>query len=307
MKYLFFALLFLSPIYGAETTPESVESILEKYKDIKEEIKDLKAIVKTSDAIVYADVALEYPVHKLRRGQSLKLANFEVKLENVFPVLINGGVGYVRGGDIRIQKRFSKESASKLKEHNIDYQYEEIITKLDGRTNLVVKIDSFSPGSNWSDFNDLAGDRNQGIKAYQFLVEFHPKNEQFSFSVGTGFYKTEQQIIRLNTWVFEGQLSYSPIKWEFFQWDFQVGGGFSSGINIEISGIEGINKGYLYSWNIGTTVRIFPESKIGALVGVNYKSWSISGMKDVVVPSRLLVDLNGFAGADFFFGLSYKF
>lgn len=307
MKYFLFSLLLLSPLYAADPPKESVETILAKYKDIKEEIKDLKAVVKTTDAIVYADVGLEYPVHSLKKGHELKLASFEVKTENVFPILINGGVGYIRGGDIKIQKRFSNESASKLDQHNIDYQFEEMVTTLDGRTNLLVKIDSFSAGSNWSDFNELAGDINQGIKAYQFLVEFHPRNENFGFGVGTGFYSSEQAIININAWLFEGQISYSPIKWDAFQWDFQIGGGFSSGLNIEIAGIEGINKGYLYSWNIGTTIRILPESKIGALLGINYKSWSISGMKDVVLPNRLLVDLNGFAGADFFFGLSYKF
>jgi hypothetical protein len=307
MKYFLLSLLLLSPIYAADPPLESVQSILDKYKDIKEEIKDLKAVVKTDDAVIYADVGLEYPVHTLRKGQSLKLANFEVKTENVFPILINGGVGYIRGGDISIQKRFSNESASKLNDHNIDYQFEEFVTKLDGRTNLLVKIDSFSPGPNWSDFNELVGDTNQGIKAYQFLVEFHPRNEKFAFGVGTGFYSSKQAIININTWLFEGQISYSPIKWDAFQWDFQLGAGFSSGINIEIAGIEGINKGYLYSWNIGTSIRILPESKIGAILGVNYKSWNISGMKEVLLPNSLLVDLNGFAGVDLFFGLSYKF
>ncbi len=307
MKYILFSLLLLSPIYGSEAPLESVDSILEKYKDISQEIKELKAVVKTTTGILYADVGLEYPVHSLRKGEILNLANFEVKTENVYPILINGGVGYVKGGDITIQKRFSNQSASKLTDHKIDYQFEEIVTKLNGRTNLLIKIDSFSPGPNWSDFNELAGDVNQGIKAYQFLVEFHPRNERFAFGIGTGFYSSKQEIININSWVFEGQLSYSPLKWEIFQWDFQIGGGFSSGINIEIKDIEGVNKGYLYSWNIGTTVRILPESKIGGVLGVNYKSWSISGMKDIVLPSRLLVDLNGFAGTDFFFGLSYKF
>lgn len=307
MKYFLLSLLLCSPISGAELPQESTQTILDRYKNIREELKDLKAIIKTKDAIVYADVGLNYPVHKLRKGQSYRLADFEVKTENVFPILINGGVGYVRGGDIEIQKRFSNQSASKLNEHNIDYQYEEIVTKLDGRTNLLIKLNSFSPGSNWSDFNDQAGDSNQGIKAYQFLVEFHPKKEKFSFGVGTGIYKTKQKVINLSTWVLEGQISYSPFKWEAFQWDFQIGAGFSSGINIEITGIEGVNKGYLYSWNLGTTLRLFPESKIGGLIGANYRSWSISGMKEVVMPNRLLVDLNGFSGSEFFFGLSYKF
>lgn len=300
-------LLFSSTIFASDNSENSVPNILEKYKNIKEEMKDRKAIVKTSDAIIFADVGLNYPVHKIRKGRVLKLANFEVKLENVFPVLINGGVGYIRSGDIDIQKVFSVQSASRLEQHNVDFMYEENVSRLEGRKDILIKRVSFNAGTNWTEFSDLAGDTAEAITGYQFLVEFHPRAESFGFGVGPSYYKVEQEKVKMSTWALEGQVNYSPIKWRLFQWDLHLGAGFSSGLDIELDQIDGVNKGYFYSWNIGTAIRILPDYKIGGIIGVNYRTWNISGMKDVVFPDAVVADLNGFSGADIFFGLSYKF
>ncbi len=300
-------LLLSSGLWAQEPEPSSVKDILKKYKNIRQEIKDRKAIIKTNDAIIFADVGLRYPVHEIAKGTLINLANFEVKLENVFPVLINGGVGYIRAGDIEVQKIFSNRAASRLDQHSVDYQFQKSASTLDGRTNFVAKYANFSPGTNWSDFNDLAGDSAQSITGYQFLVEFHPRNKKIGFGVGPSIYKVEQSKISMSTWAFEGQLFYSPAKWDFFQWDINVGAGFSSGITIEITGVEGVNSGYFYSWNIGTSLRFLPDYKIGGILGFNYRTWNISGMKDVVFQNGTLADLNGFSGSDFFLGLTYKF
>lgn len=270
-------------------------------------MKDRKAIVINNSGVVFADVGLEYPVHKLRKGQVLRLANFEVKLENVFPVLINGGVAYVRAGDIKVQKVFSTQAASRLDQHNVDFMYEENISKFDGRKNLLVKYVSFNGGTNWSDFSDLAGDISKNITGYQFLVELHPRGEKFGFGVGPSYYQVQQSKVKLSTWALEGQANYSPIKWRLFQWDIHFGLGFSSGLDIEVNSVEGTNKGYFYSWNVGTAIRILPDYKLGGIIGLNYRTWNISGMKDVIFEDNTVADLNGFSGADIFFGLSYKF
>lgn len=300
-------LLIPSVIWGQEPTGESVEDIVAKYKNIKEEIKDRKAEVVTTDAILYADILFNYPVHKLRKGEILPLANFEVKMENVYPVLVNGGVGYVRGGDIRIQKVFENKTASSLDQHSVDYQFEETMSNLDGRTNFVGKISSFAPGSNWSDFSDNAGDREEDIKSFQFMVEFHPRKENFGFGVGPAYYVLEQESISMDTWVFEGQAYWSPAKWRAFQWDIQIGAGFTSGLDIVIKDVEGVNKGYMYSWNLGTSLRFLPDYQFGGIIGANYRTWNISGMKDVVFPNGSRVDLNGFSGSEIYLGLTYKF
>lgn len=307
MFKLIIILLLPSVLWAQDPEQTSIKNILKKYKTIREEIVDRTAIVRTTDAIVFADVGLNYPVHNLKKGEVLKLANFEVKLENVFPVLINGGVGYVRAGDINVQKIFSNQAASRLDQHNVDFMYEESISRLDGRTNFVFKYANFNAGTNWADFSDLAGDTAGGIKGYQFLIEFHPRNEWFGFGIGPSLYTAEQESIKLSTWAFEGQFFYSPAKWRLFQWDINFGVGFSSGLKISIQSIEGTNTGYFYSWNIGSSIRIFPDYKLGGILGFNYKTWSISGMKEVVFQDGTLADLNGFSGSDFYLGMTYKF
>ena len=307
MKQLLFLLLIPSVLLAQDQPAPNIKNILSKYKNIKEEMRDRKAIVTQTDGVIFADVGLNYPVHKLEKGQVLNLADWEVKIENVFPVLINGGVGYVRAGDIKVQKVFSSQAASRLKEHNIDFLYEEHITNLDGRTSLLVKYDSFSPGKEWSNFNELAGDRNDGLKGYQFLIEFQPRGENMGFGIGPSHYKADQSVIKLSTWAIEGQAYFSPARWSLFQWDLHVGGGFSSGLTIEVEGVEGVNTGYFYSYNVGTTVRILPDYKIGGVIGANYRVWKISGMKEVIFPGGGISDLNGLSGTDFFIGLSYKF
>lgn len=308
MFKLIFPLLFSSVLVATESpTGPSHAKPLNKYKTIKEEVNDRKATVKTTDAIIFADVGLKYPVHKVKQGQVLYLAAFEVKFENVFAVLINGGVAYIRAGDIEIQKVFSSQSSPKLKSHNIDYQFEEMPTRRQGRSNILARYVSFTPGTRWADFNKSANDTAAPITGLQLLVEFHPKDNFFGFGIGSSYYSTNQSKVDMNAWVFEGQMNFSPLKAELVALDFNLGAGFSSGLKIEMQGVEGINSGYFYSWNIGVALRFFPEYKIGGVLGLNYRSWNISGMKRVIFSDGGQADLNGFSGSDLFFGLSYKF
>jgi hypothetical protein len=142
---------------------------------------------------------------------------------------------------------------------------------------------------------------------YTIMLEHRSPIKSYGFGFGGSLYRVNQESIEAAALSIDGQFYYSPLKFSWASIDLLAGGMISLDTRVKVTGVEGTSKGNFYGWHFGTQARIFPEKKIGFVVGFGVKRITVSSIKRIVLTDNTETALDLLSGAHAYGGLSYRF
>jgi hypothetical protein len=266
------------------------------------------AVVNVPETVVYSDLAMTSAIGFVRGGKVLKVGEKARMKGTLVPIVVSGRVAYVQTKDLRYVKDADKTYSPKITEHNIDNDIFKVDDSLKNNNHLVIQGGQFTLGDNWSNVSTAAGDSSvSAMTYYSVMLEHRSPLKSYGFGMGGSFYKVTQQNVEAAALSLDGQFYYSPIKFSWVSIDFLFGGMLSFDTRVKVSEVAGVTKGTFYGWRFGPQARIFPEKKIGFVVGFGYKRITVSSVKRIVLSDNTEVSLDLLSGTHAYGGMSYKF
>lgn len=253
-------------------------------------------------------MTLESPIGFIRGGKVLKVGDKARMKGTIVPVIVSGRVAYVQVKDLRFVEDEDQIYSPKITEHNIDNEQFRIEDSLKENNHIVIQMGQFSLGENWDNLSDQAGDTDTtALTYYNIMLEHRSPLKSFGFGFGGSYYGVNQQNVQLAALSFNAQIYWSPLKFSWFSVDLLLGGLLSLDTRVKVSDIAGTQAGNFYGWYFGPQARIFPEKKIGFIVGFGYKRIVVSGIKNIILSGNNEGSLDLLSGAHAYGGMSYRF
>jgi hypothetical protein len=266
------------------------------------------AVVNVPETVVYSDLAMTSAIGFIRGGKVLKVGEKARMKGTLVTIVVSGRVAYVQSKDLRYVKDENKTYSPKITEHNIDNDIFKVDDSLKNNNHLVIQGGQFSLGDNWSNVSTAAGDSSvSAMTYYSVMLEHRSPLKSYGFGLGGSFYKVTQQNVEAAALSLDGQFYYSPIKFSWVSIDLLFGGMLSFDTRVKVSEVTGVTKGTFYGWRFGPQARIFPEKKIGFVVGFGYKRITVSSVKRIVLADNTEVSLDLLSGTHAYGGMSYRF
>ena len=266
------------------------------------------AVINVPETVVFSDLAMTSPIGFIRGGRVLKVGEKMRMKGTLVPIVVSGRVAYIQVKDLRYVEDEDQTYSPKITEHNIDNDAFKIDDSLKDNNHLVLQGGQFSLGENWSDLSIAAGDTTPAsMTYYSLMLEHRSPIKSYGFGVGGTFYNVSQESVEASAVSLDGQVYYSPLKFSWVSIDLLLGGMISFDTRVKVSSVAGVTKGTFYGWRFGTQARIFPEKKIGFVVGFGFKRITVSSLKRIITPDNSEVSLDLLTGAHAYGGLSYRF
>lgn len=266
------------------------------------------AVVNVPETVVYSDLSMGSAIGFIRGGRVLKVGEKPRMKGTLVPIVVSGRVAYVQVKDLRYVEDEDQTYSPRITEHNIDSGNFKVDDSLKDNNHIVIQGGQFSLGENWTNVSTAAGDSSSSsMTYYSIMLEHRSPIKSYGFGVGGSFYKVVQQNVEAAAISLDGQFYYSPIKFSWVSIDLLVGGMVSFDTRVKVSQVAGVTKGTFYGWHFGPQARIFPEKKIGFVVGVGYKRITVSSIKRIILPDNTEASLDLLSGAHAYGGMSYRF
>lgn len=266
------------------------------------------AVVNVPETIVYSDLAMTSAIGFIRGGKVLRVGEKARMKGTLVPIVVSGRVAYIQTKDIRYVEDEERTYSPKITEHNIDNEVFYVDDSLKDNNHIVIQGGQFSLGENWSNISTAAGDESvTSMTYYSIMLEHRSPLKSYGFGFGGSFYRVSQQSVEAAALSLDGQFYYSPLKFSWVSIDLLVGGMLSFDTRVKITGVSGATKGTFYGWRFGPQARIFPEKKIGFVVGFGYKRITVSSLKRIILDDNSEVSLDLLSGAHAYGGMSYRF
>lgn len=266
------------------------------------------AVVNSDKTTVYSDLSMESAIGFIRGGKLLKVGDKARMKGTLVPVVVSGRIAYVQVNDLRFVEDDSQTYSPKVTEHNIDNDQFRIHDSLKENNHLVLQMGQFALGDNWDNVSNSAGDESaSSMTYYNLMLEHRSPIKSYGFGLGGSYYTLTQDNIQAAALSFDAQIYWSPLKFSWISIDLLLGGVLSFDTRIKVTNIEGSSKGNFYGWYFGPQARIFPEKKIGFVVGVGYKRIVVSGIKEIIFTDNTEAALDLLTGVNAYGGLSYRF
>ena len=266
------------------------------------------AVVNSDRTVVYSDLAMESPIGYISGGKLIKVGEKPRMKGTLVPIAVSGRIAYVQVKDIRYVEDEQDTYSPKITEHNIDNSAFKVQDSFKDNNHIIFQLGQFSLGQNWQDLSTSAGDESPSSMTYwNFMLEHRSPITSYGFGLGGSYYSVTQSGIQAAALSFDAQIYYSPLKFSWVSIDLLLGGTISFDTQVKVEGIEGATKGTFYGWHFGPQARIFPEKKIGFIVGFGYKRIVVSSLKRVILPGNGEASLDLLAGSHAYGGMSYRF
>lgn len=266
-------------------------------------------IVTSNKAIIYSDIELQSPIGFVKKGKQLAVGNVKRRRGEILPVVVNGKIGWVRVRDIRLpdEERNFDRSTKKVTEHDVIIE-DKVKDPLD--LNNYVTLRTGPSGLDITGNDTEFGEVNRSLEsATETSLMFEHKNPYHSLHWGFGleFFQGSVDVFSFRSVNVKGGVSYVPLRLSFMSAEVYGNIVLSGDFRLASQDI-GEYKGNMYGADYGAMIRLFPEFRLGVVLGLGMTYYKFSGLEEIQVASGdNLVKFSTVTGTKVFAGLSYRF
>lgn len=269
------------------------------------------ALVIAPKAVIFGDQKLSVPLGYVRQGRKLKVGEVKRKRGTIVPIVVSGKIAYIQTKDIVISQDEEDEvqvAGPSIQEHQIDEG--EVEFSLDDLTKnnfIIGLVGVYQGGSELEELAEkLGAEEPAAFKTVGASFEHRPVTHKYSWSAGFHYITSSSEDFEVESFVFEGNVYWSPLRMRFFSFEVFAGANLSGSFRIKAKG-NSEEEGGLYGTQFGIQSRIAPYQKWGATVGLAYRILKVTGLEAIDVSTTEKFELSTLAGVHLYAGLNYKF
>jgi hypothetical protein len=270
------------------------------------------ALVRAQKAVVFADSDLSAPIGSISQGKKIRVGSNALKNGSILPIAVARKIAFIRTADLQLNEfKIDNIGNKELKEHQYyDMDGQQLEDDFKKNNFIGLQLHQFSAGSGLKQLSEELGgvSQNKNITAILIQFEHRPKMRRFTWALSLGYYSLSQENLAFQAPTIEFSSYYILFGSELLS--AEMGGGilFSGDTRLKATGAE-TARGAMYGTHICAQIKLFPQSKWGAVMGLGLRNLHPLNV-DVPIPNSSTEEvraLGKMGGAEIYAGVAYKF
>lgn len=263
-------------------------------------------------AIVYSDENMSSPLGYISNDKFIKVGNPRKKNPDLVPLVVSGRLAFIENKNLRYEDEALENLNSKRgapREHNIDIVLTKPEEKLSENNSAYFSIHQFAAGAETNAlFENIDGVSKENFLSLGAYLYHRVPNGKFFWGAGYEYNSISSQNIKLNLYMIDPVIGYTPIRTSFYLIDLSFSLDFTLSSEFKITN-NADNEPYPFVWGPQFSSRIvfMPNQKYHLYGGMGYRSYSVLNIKSVNNSNETPINgITKISGLDLSIGFAFE-